>query len=72
VPAVLRGLYQPVLEGGADAAATAKGAAEMIRDYYRERRKSAIVSAFVVFYCMVFGIILIVIALINNVITGRG
>jgi len=42
------------------------------RDYYSERRKKAIFSAFVMFYCAIFGFALIVVALIYNAITGKG
>jgi len=44
----------------------------MIQDYYRKRRRDAVFSAIVITYCALFGLIIILVALIYNLITGRG
>ena len=41
-------------------------------EYYRKRRKDAIVSALIMFYCAIFGVLIVVVAQIVNLITKKG
>lgn len=42
------------------------------RDYYRKRRRDAIVSALIMLYCAVIGFFLVAAVMIYQAITGRG